>query len=845
MSLNVGELFASLGLDTTNFDKGLSKSGGGLSKLLDIGKKVAVVASGAVTAIGGAALVTGFKRLSSIEDATASITTQLGSAKKAAELMNQVLAVAKGTPFSLDQFASASRTLVAMSVPAKKIPGYLNAIGEAAAASGQGAAGLDQVATTFGKMSAAGQLSLDDVWSLSSAGVPALAILANSFGETTSDMKKLISTGAVPAGKAMDVLTKGILEGSKGGAGATTKLAGTMKALGKTTSGSLANAKASLARFGATILKPAFSRAPALFGAISGKLDELGKIVGPAIAAFADSPQVAAFFDGIGKAVSGLGSNKGVKAFIATLGDLGKNLIKIGQALLPPLITLVGKVAPAAFAAAYGAVRGLNGVFGFLARHMDVIVPIVTALLAGFVTYKVVTGAITVATKLFAAAQAVLNAVMSLNPIGLVVAAIVALAVGLYLAYKKIKPFHEAVDKVGRILRDTVWPAVKKVAKVVGKDLVKAWDAVKGPLKTALKVITQLGRGMVTYMVEPIKTAVAVIVKLFHGDFAGAFDLITALPGKLLAGFGDLPTKLGDLLGKVPGLLLEALKGLGTILVSAGKSALSGLVKGIFEGLPWLYGFVIALPILLVDWLGDAALWLLKKGASANTGLIKGIWDALPGLVTFLGTLPGKVFDALKTMYSKIRQVGINVIHGMWNGIWGSITWLKDNVTSLPGKVYGALSGMYGKMRQVGINIIHGMWNGVWGSLDWLKEKIGGIGGSVVKGFKSALKINSPSKVMIPIGTSVSEGLALGMTNAKRLVTNAAGTLSSAAVPIISAPLVPQVAGAGASGGMDGLAGNQVGGVTGVHIQNARFDSELDIDQVMRRAEFAVAAGRL
>ena len=51
----------------------------------------------------------------------------------------------------------------------------------------------------LGKMQAQGQVSLDDLWSLSDNGVQALQILANKSGQSIEDMKKAISDGTVDA----------------------------------------------------------------------------------------------------------------------------------------------------------------------------------------------------------------------------------------------------------------------------------------------------------------------------------------------------------------------------------------------------------------------------------------------------------------------------------------------------------------------------------------------------------------------------------------------------------------------------------------------------------------------
>ena len=55
------------------------------------------------------------------------------------------------------------------------------------------------------------------------------------------------------------------------------------------------------------------------------------------------------------------------------------------------------------------------------------------------------------------------------------------------------------------------------------------------------------------------------------------------------------------------------------------------------------------------------------------------------------------------------------------------------------------------------------MWKGITGAGGWLKDKIGGFANDVVKGFKKGFKINSPAKVMVPIGKGIDEGVGVGI----------------------------------------------------------------------------------
>lgn len=402
------------------------------------------VKAGGIGAVlfGGTALKMGLDRLTTIEDSTNSLKTIMGDATKAGELMGEIKKTVSGTPFNLDQFAEAGKNMVAMNISAEKVPTYLTAIGEAAAASGKGAEGVQMITDTFGKMSAQGQVSLDQIWSISGAGVPALQILANGFGVTTDAMKDMVSSGAVPADKAMDLLTKGIMEGSDGAAGATRSYAGTMEGLRQTFSGAMGGMKASVARFGAAFLAPWMPVATKIFGQITGGLDGLAPKITAISEKMANGGGVQAFIDKMGNLPDTLAKvTAGVTGVYAVLvqGDFKGADSMFGQEedskLVDILFTIresitgintameTGQPLMAAFAntdaeAGQGGgglsgilsgitgglagisvggvtvlsegIRGLGEVFGFLADHSALVIPILGLIAASMLTAKAV-----------------------------------------------------------------------------------------------------------------------------------------------------------------------------------------------------------------------------------------------------------------------------------------------------------------------------------------------------------------------------------------------------------------------------------------------------------------------
>lgn len=143
---------------------------------------------------------------------------------------------------------------------------------------------------------------------------------------------------------------------------------------------------------------------------------------------------------------------------------------------------------------------------------------------------------LTIVTKAVAAAQAVLNAVMAANPIGLIIAAITALVAAFVVLWNNCEEFRE--------FWINLWENIKEVASVVGEAIAgffaNAWDAIKNAwsaagdffggvwdsVKNAFSNVGEWFSDVFTTAWENIKSAFANVGEWFKGVFEGAKDII-------------------------------------------------------------------------------------------------------------------------------------------------------------------------------------------------------------------------------------------------------------------------------------------------------------------------------
>lgn len=176
---------------------------------------------------------------------------------------------------------------------------------------------------------------------------------------------------------------------------------------------------------------------------------------------------------------------------LPTMGEMINSLIPIIDKFFSAVSTGIGWLVKlvATSENAQGVLVGLALVFGTLLTYFT---------------------AASIATKVFAAAQAFLNVVLAANPIGLVVAFIAALVVALVIAYKKSEKFRAVVNAVGAALLHMATSAIAVVKKIfttvssvfskmssIGTNIVKGlWNGAKSMLSWAVSKFKGLGKSI-------------------------------------------------------------------------------------------------------------------------------------------------------------------------------------------------------------------------------------------------------------------------------------------------------------------------------------------------------------
>lgn len=161
-----------------------------MNRMSQAGKKLTAFVTLPIVGIGVAAL----KTASDFEQLDIAFTTMLGSAERAKELREDLLQLAKTTPFEVKNIAQSAKQLLAVGFAQEQVIDTLTDLGNVSAGL---SVPLERLILNFGQVKTQGKLTGRELRDFAVAGVPVLEELAKSLGKSKSEVQDLVSAGGV------------------------------------------------------------------------------------------------------------------------------------------------------------------------------------------------------------------------------------------------------------------------------------------------------------------------------------------------------------------------------------------------------------------------------------------------------------------------------------------------------------------------------------------------------------------------------------------------------------------------------------------------------------------------
>ena len=244
------------------------------TSMQQIGTQLTAAVSLPLAGLGVVAL----KTAGELEQNTIAFRTMLGSAERATDHLAKLRDFAMRTPFQFTDLVLASKRLQALGFTAAEVLPTLKAVGNATAALGTGAEGIQRITLALGQMAAKGKVQAEEMRQLAEAGIPAWQILAKTLNTDVAGAMKLVEKRAVDSATAIPAILAGINQ----------RFAGLMDEQSKTLLGRWSNFKDQMTK----ILSDIGAALTPLAGRLMDTMVELGKQAELAVAKFRALPQV-------------------------------------------------------------------------------------------------------------------------------------------------------------------------------------------------------------------------------------------------------------------------------------------------------------------------------------------------------------------------------------------------------------------------------------------------------------------------------------------------------------------------------------------------------------------------
>jgi len=328
-----------------------------------------------------------------------------------------------------------------------------------------------------------------------------------------------------------------------------------------------------------------------------------------------------------------------------------------------------------------------------------------------------------------------------------VIAAIVAIGVALYLAYRYWEPFREAVDET--------WQSLQRL-----------WDVVLAWIEPFLPALEKFGRAWLDYVLTPVMTIVRVVQRLLKGDFVGAIAEVVTMVPRMLIKMGraiwlglqaivpilwDLAQRaapivlawLSDAIDALPGLLADLLETIVDWVSNAASVVADAFVSFSSAALDWIGDAIAAVPGLLADFLG------------ANTGWVR---DNVPNFLSWASAALAWIGEAAATVGRALLELLETIVDWAFEHApdvrdafvafgTAALSWVVDAAASVGTALVGLRDAILDWVVATVPQLDEMFLGFAWGALSWVGEAIASVAdllGDFVDAIESWVLDNAP-----------------------------------------------------------------------------------------------------
>lgn len=316
------------------------------------------------------------------------------------------------------------------------------------------------------------------------------------------------------------------------------------------------------------------------------------------------------------------------------------------------------------------------------------------------------------------------------------------------------------------------------VSEVLGATFVGAIQLlmlVFNQLWTVTQVVWQAIGGIIMAAVQLITGIFTAFMQLLSGDFSGAWltlqTTISTVMDTIWSTIQSIWTTISEFFFSIYNTIL------GTTISSWSEmwSFISGKLQAIWSSVSSYFNLVLSTIISVM---------------SSVLSTIISTWSSIvSNIITYLANAVSAVVTGMSNMLSNVVNGMVNIVNAAINGMVNFVGAITDGI----GQAVSAALSFVGDFVSAGTDLIMGMVQGVKNAAGALVDAAVSTVQNAVSAAKSALKINSPSKVFAEIGMWSVMGMVKGIEGHKGSAISSTERLANSISSAFNPQLVPSV----------------------------------------------------
>ena len=320
-------------------------------------------------------------------------------------------------------------------------------------------------------------------------------------------------------------------------------------------------------------------------------------------------------------------------------------------------------------------------------------------------------------------------------------------------------------------------------------------------LEIGIKIVLTIMEGIATNATKLVSTGIDIIVNFINGISANigkvvdaGINLVLSLINGIADGINKYSGKLADAMVKLVKALISAgVKAIGAGLGAFKDAAAKLMDSGFIQGIKSKVSSVVTAAKNVITSAKNAFQSGVGAIKTVATNIMNGFTSAIQGAIGKITSVARSIINGLKSAFSSgisaVRSIGSNIINGFVSAIQSGISRAGAAARSIVSGIRNGLSSGIGAMRSIGSSMISGLIGGISSMASSVAAKARSVVQGAINAAKSALKINSPSKVFIGLGKSTGEGFIMGVDSYARKVQNSTADLANTAIDAMANPL--------------------------------------------------------